>query len=140
MLGKSAVFDFAAIAAVTGREIVTPQPECVVVEAKSGSMADRLVALPKDAKVGTTFSLRMLSDYVADSESVPDPTNPKVQPFMIYSVMMDEMVPLTQERLDQLIAAECQYGQLICHIRDSHQLFMADRGYTAKSFAEVKAS
>lgn len=139
MSEKSAVFEFAAIAAVTRRENVAPQPECFVVEAKSASMADWFAAAPKDMKIGTTLRIRMPRDCVADSESVPDPTNPKVHPFMVCSAMTDEMVPLTQERLNQLLAAERQYGQMICAIRDAHNAHTAALGYSPKPFADVGA-
>jgi hypothetical protein len=62
-----------------------------------------------------------------------------VQPlFMVYRTDTDEMVPLTQERLDQLIAAERQYGMMICDIRKSHEHFAARMGYTAKPFVQTK--
>lgn len=68
------------------------------------------------------------------------PVDPKqwVQPlFMIYDVTSDEKVPLTQERLDKLIATERQYGMMICSIRDNHQAHAIMLGYNPKPFAEV---
>lgn len=134
MLGKSAVFDFEAIAAVTRRESVAPQPECLVVESKSGSLAQLFAGLPRDTEIGTTLRIRMPQDY-----AIPEPTNPKVHPFLVYSAMTDEMVPLTKERLNQLLATERQYGQMICAIRDAHNAHRAALGYSPKPFADVGA-
>lgn len=61
-----------------------------------------------------------------------------VQPlFMVYDIGTDQKVPLTQERLDQLLAAERQYGLMICGIRDSHEAHAIRMGFKAKPFADV---
>jgi len=61
-----------------------------------------------------------------------------VQPlFMIYDIGTDEMVPLTKERLDQLIDVERQYGMMICDIRKSHESFAIRRGFKPQPFAKV---
>lgn len=58
-----------------------------------------------------------------------------VQPlFMVYDVGTDELVPLTQERLDALTATEQQYGMLIRDIRNGHEAFANKRGWKAASF------
>lgn len=59
-----------------------------------------------------------------------------VQPlFMVYSIGTDEMVPLTQERLDALLDVERQYGTFINDIRKGHESLAARRGFTYRPFA-----
>lgn len=57
--------------------------------------------------------------------------------FMIYDAIADEPVPLTQERLNQLIAAEQKYGRMIISIRESHEAFAKKLGFEPKPFREV---
>lgn len=54
--------------------------------------------------------------------------------FMIYDASTDERVPLTQERLDQLIAVNMQYGQLVCALRDMHNAHCRRFGFTPSPF------
>lgn len=58
------------------------------------------------------------------------------QLFMVYDVGTDERVPLTQERLDQLLAVERQYGMLMSDIRRSHDGFITKMGGTPKPWAD----
>jgi hypothetical protein len=37
---------------------------------------------------------------------------PGVEPFMVYDIHKDEMVPLTQKHLEYLLAVERAYGQM----------------------------
>lgn len=44
-----------------------------------------------------------------------------IQPlFMVYDTGSDELVPLTQERLNSLIDCERTYGMMISEIKKSH--------------------
>lgn len=60
-----------------------------------------------------------------------------VQPlFMIYDVETDMLVPLTQERFDQLKAVERQYGMLISDIKRSHIGFVESIGGTPQPWTK----
>ena len=54
--------------------------------------------------------------------------------FTIYNVTLDEMIPLTQERLEKLVATEQHYGRMIGIVRDMHEVFCRLQGYTPKPF------
>lgn len=51
--------------------------------------------------------------------------------FHVYSALTDEMVPLTQERLTELLAFEKAYASLICEMRNGHKRFMTSIGRVA---------
>lgn len=56
-----------------------------------------------------------------------------VQPlFMVYDVGTDQLTPLTQERLDALVAVERQYGMLMSDIRKNHDSFVTSLGGAPK--------
>lgn len=59
--------------------------------------------------------------------------------FMVYSNATDQPEPLTQARLDELLATERQYGVMIVGIRESHVAHVKRLGYVPKSWpAEPK--
>lgn len=59
--------------------------------------------------------------------------------FTVYSVATDQPEPLTQARLDELLATERQYGMMIVGIRESHVAHVKRLGYVPQSWpAEPK--
>lgn len=99
--------------------------------------ARTLISLAKEAAGYKQANELILSGMEREAQMHVDPKQ-WVQPlFMIYEAGTDQQVPLTQERLDQLIATEMQYGRLICHIRDSHAAHADRLGFKSNGFAPV---
>jgi hypothetical protein len=67
-------------------------------------------------KTGATLRIRMPIDYRVEDR------HPMIvqasTPFMVYQASTDEMVPLTQERLRDLVEHEKQFFRLRHHLRD----------------------
>lgn len=62
-----------------------------------------------------------------------------VQPlFMVYDIATDEMVPLTQERLNSLIDCERTYGMMISEIRKSHCALVERHGHKPAPWTGTK--
>ena len=60
-----------------------------------------------------------------------------VQPlFMVYDIATEEKTPLTQERLDQLLALERHYGQLMNYIKGAHKGFVSIIGGKPQKWAD----
>lgn len=47
--------------------------------------------------------------------------------FMVYDIATDNLVPLTQDRLNQLTRIERAYGEVMCEIRNIHNIHASMR-------------
>jgi hypothetical protein len=87
-----------------------------------------------DTKIGTVLRIKMPSDYkTTDGPGISlhdaieatkeheaifgRPSDPEPVSFMVYHPGTDEMVPLTQSRLDDLVSRERAYFQMIKAVR-----------------------
>ena len=52
--------------------------------------------------------------------------DPKNEPLTVYDITSDEMVPLTQERLDRLLKIELAYGRMIQGLKELKRLHTAN--------------
>ena len=64
---------------------------------------------------------------------------PWTQPlFMVYDMAANEKVPLTQERLDQLLLCERVYFDMVSGIRREHEHLVRNYGGTPQPWAEIR--
>lgn len=72
--------------------------------------------------------------FIADA---PQNVKPWTQPlFMVYAYASDERVPLTQERLDQLLRIELTYRQMMSDIKRYHDDLVRVSGATPRPWED----